>query len=103
MFSITGKALGDAFKAANQAVLPKSPLPAFTHIRVTGRADTGGVRLIGSSGYVTVSASAEAEVDEDVDLCLPADKLNAICSLGRSPSPSRTKRERWWPVPGAPE
>lgn len=82
MFSITGKALGDAFKAANQAVLPKSPLPAFTHIRVIGRADTDGVRLIGSSGYVTVSASAEAEVDEDVDLCLPADKLNAICSLG---------------------
>lgn len=82
MFSISGKALSDAFKAANQAALPKSPLPAFTHIRVVGRAETGGVRLIGSSGYVTVSASAKAEVDEDVDLCLPADKLNAICSLG---------------------
>lgn len=81
MFSITGKALSDAFKAANQAVLPKSPLPAFTHLRVTGRADTGAVRLIGSSGYLTVSASAEASIDEDVDLCLPADKVNAICSL----------------------
>lgn len=82
MFSITGKALKDAFAAANQAVLPKSPLPAFTHVRVAGRAGTGGIRLIGSSGYLTVSASAEADVDEDVDLCLPADKLNAICSLG---------------------
>ncbi|WP_244785463.1 hypothetical protein [Cupriavidus pauculus] len=82
MFTINGKALSDAFKAANQAVLPKSPLPAFTHVRLVGRANTDSVRLIGSSGYLTVSAAAEATVDDDVDLCLPADKLNAICSLG---------------------
>ena len=82
MFTINGKALSDAFKAANQAVLPKSPLPAFTHVRLVGRANTDSVRLIGSSGYLTVSAAAEAAVDDDVDLCLPADKLNAICSLG---------------------
>ncbi|HBD35946.1 hypothetical protein [Cupriavidus sp. UBA2534] len=82
MFSITGKALSDAFKAAAQAALPKSPLPVFTHIRVVSRADTGGIRLIGTTGYITVSAAADADVDEDVDLCLPADKLNAICSLG---------------------
>ncbi|MCA3185985.1 hypothetical protein [Cupriavidus sp.] len=81
MFTINGKALGDAFKAANQAVLPRSPLPAFTHVRILARADGESVSFIGSNGHVTVCANAEAELDDDVDLCLPADKLNAICGL----------------------
>lgn len=81
MFTINGKALADAFKTASQATLPRSPLPAFTHIRVMAR-EGGQLSFIGSSGLVTVCAVADADVDDDVDICLPADKLNAVCGMG---------------------
>ncbi|WP_137923915.1 hypothetical protein [Cupriavidus sp. 2SB] len=82
MFSISGKALSDAFKIASQAVLPRSPFPAFTHIRVMARADAESLSFTGSSGHVTVTVNAEAELVDDLDVCLPADKLNAVCGMG---------------------
>ncbi|RWA55307.1 hypothetical protein AU476_07305 [Cupriavidus sp. UYMSc13B] len=82
MFSIAGNHLTDALKATVQAAAARSPLVVLTHIRVQGAAESGTLTLTGSDGYITAIATVPASVGpDDVDVCVPADKLQAIAGM----------------------
>ncbi len=83
MFSIAANHLSDALKAAGQAAPARSILPILTHIRLQAEADGNTVTFTGSDGHLSVMATVPADVgDDDVDICLPIDKLSAAAGIG---------------------
>lgn len=85
MLSIAGDKLSEALKAAGQAAAARSPLEILTHIRLQGEAGGNTLAMTGSDSHLTVIATVEASIGPaPVDVCLPADKLQAIAGMGSS-------------------
>ncbi|MDR3381772.1 hypothetical protein [Cupriavidus basilensis] len=83
MLSIAGNKLSEALKAAGQAAAARSPIDILTHIRLQGDAGGNTLALTGSNLSMTVTATVPASIGpDDVDVCLPADKLQAVAGMG---------------------
>jgi len=84
MLTITRKHLSEAFKAASQAAPSKSPMHILTHIRLQAHAKGDSLTLTGSDAHVVVQSTVPADIDAGtgkIDICLPADKLNALVGM----------------------
>ncbi|MDF3837108.1 hypothetical protein P3W85_29755 [Cupriavidus basilensis] len=83
MLSIAGNKLSEALKIASQAAAARSPIDILTHLRLQGEAGGTTLAVTGSDISLTVIATVPASIGpDDVDICLPADKLQAVASMG---------------------
>lgn len=83
MLSIAGNRLSEVLKIAGQAAAARSPIDILTHLRLQGEAGGSTLAVTGSDLSLTVIATVPASIGpDDVDVCLPADKLQAVASIG---------------------
>jgi DNA polymerase III sliding clamp (beta) subunit (PCNA family) len=92
MLTIAGNQLSAAMKSAGLAAAAKSPLDVLTHIHLRGQPGGDTLEVTGSDGSQTVTATIAASIGPDaVDICLPADKLNAVAGMS-SPTVSLARK-----------